>query len=70
MWSGPKQNEEPAPTAVARCSPPIRGLDSVRTPWTTRTAPEERSWSCQPVSFCRVQHSSQTSTNSSRYSEA
>ena len=39
MWSGPKQNDAPAPTAVARCSPPMRGvglgqdaLDDMRPP--------------------------------------
>ena len=39
-------------------------------PDTTATAPEETSWSCQPVSFSGVQQSSQTSTRWSRWSEA
>ncbi len=29
---------------------------------TTATAPDERSWSCQPVSLSGVQHNSHTST--------
>ena len=38
-------------------------------PVTTETAPEETSWSCQPVSFSGTQHSSHTSTWESRCSE-
>ena len=48
---------------------PTARLCSVRVPLTTATAPEEMSWSCQPVSFSGVQHSSQTSTWASRCSE-
>src|ERR1700733_8102298 len=69
MCSGPNENEPPSVTMRTAGSPLMRGLDSLTAPRTTRTAPEEMSWSCQPVSSARVQHSSQTSTNSSRCSE-
>ncbi len=62
MWSGPNENVSPAPTTRAAAWPPIRGLDSISAPSTTHTAPEEMSWSCQPVSFSGVQQSSQMST--------
>ena len=58
-----------AGTVRDTASPPIRGLDSISSPSTTQTAPDEMSWSCQPVSLTGVQHSNQTSTWSSRYSD-
>src|SRR5690348_3096472 len=57
MCSGPNENEYPVGTVRAAGSPPIRGLDSRSEPRTTRTAPAEMSWSCQPVSLTGVQHS-------------
>src|SRR5215467_10875255 len=70
MWSGPNENDWPAGTTARVCAPPIRGQDSVISPRTTRTAPDDRSWSCQPVSLPRDQQMSQTSTYSSRCRDA
>src|SRR5215475_5518480 len=70
IWSGPKEIEPPSVMAIWVCAPPMRGLDSVSAPRTTRTAPDEMSWSCQPVSFPGDQQMSQTSTYSSRWIEA
>ena len=50
MCSGPNENDPPCVTTRTAGSPPIRGFDSRTAPRTTRTAPEEMSWSCQPVS--------------------
>ena len=69
MCSGPKLYPVPALTAVSTLGTPTARLCSVRVPCTTATAPEEMSWSCQPVSFCGVQQISQTSTWASRCSD-
>jgi hypothetical protein len=69
MCSGPNARDEPGPSSVWRGVPLIRGFCSQTAPSTTWYATEEMSWSCQPVSLTFVQHSSQTSTCSSRCSE-
>jgi hypothetical protein len=66
MWSGPKAKARPAGTTRVTGSPPIRGVASQTAPRVTATAPEETSWSCQPVSSATFQHSTQTSMSPSR----
>ena len=70
MWSAPKEKTRPGPDAgLPRTGASVR-LFSTSSPDTTATAPEDTSWSCQPVSFSGVQHSSHRSTWVSRWSEA
>ena len=66
MWSGPKLKTWPPSTRVSMVWLSIARLCSSNVPLTTATAPDEMSWSWNPVSFSGVQHSSQTSTWASR----
>jgi hypothetical protein len=70
MWSGPNANVRPASTTRVTGSPPMRGVASVTAPRVTATAPDDVSWSCQPVSSTTFQQSTQTSMSVSRCSDA
>ena len=70
MWSGPKANVVPGACTTRRSGPPSRRTCSSSDPSTTCTAPLERSWSCQPVSFSGSQAIAHSSSSGSRWSDA
>ena len=70
MSEAAKVNASPAAATRLTVPPPSTSRSSRTAPATTPTAPPERSWSWNPVSWSSIQQMSQTATCSSRTSSS